>query len=92
MGVIVKFTCKQCGFVADDLAIGPSMFQDVLQKIVRCTGCDEIMTMPVDADNVVLEKFRKCHKCGGTDFVIWDGVCPKCGCKDFEMEDVGWWD
>lgn len=68
------------------------MFQDVNHKIVRCTGCAKVMTMPVDADNVVLEKYRKCHICGGTDFVFWNGICPKCGNKDLDFEQTGWWD
>lgn len=91
MGAIVQYTCMQCGFVADDLAIGPSLFQNVHHEIVRCIGCDNVMTKPVDADNIVVEKYRKCHICGGTDFVVWDGVCPKCGCKELKFEHTGWW-
>lgn len=92
MGAIIQYTCKQCGFVADDLAIGPSVFQSVHHEIVRCTGCDKVMTKPVDEENVVVEKYRKCHICGGTDFVIWNGICPKCGNKDLDFEQTGWWD
>ena len=92
MGEIVKYTCKKCGFTADDLAIGPSMFQNAHNEIVRCVDCDEVMTKPVDENNIVIEKYRKCNQCGGSNFVIWDKVCPKCGCEKFESKLTGWWD
>ena len=92
MGILVKYTCKKCGYVADDIAIGPSAFQNIMQAVVKCTKCNNIMSRPVDADWVVVEKYRKCSFCDCKEFVKWDGHCPQCGSIEISGEDVGWWD
>lgn len=91
MGVIVKYTCKHCGFVADDVFIGPGIA--CYQEPVICKDCGYVMSTSInEATRTILPQYTHCKKCGGPNLVLWDYRCPKCGSTSIDEETVEMWD
>lgn len=80
MGAILNYKCTKCDFKADDLALG-LRFAAMLYAFM-CTGCKLVFSKPVDGEENVVERFRTCHICGGTEWVRWNGKTFHAFCKD----------
>lgn len=91
MGVIVNYTCKHCGFVADEVFVGPGWA--TTQETFLCKDCGNVSSAPIDErTSTILPKYSHCNKCNGTNLVPWNGKCPRCGSTDIDEEAVGMWD
>lgn len=91
MGVIVNYTCKHCGFIADEVFLGLGWAS--CRKAVLCKDCGNVTSAPIDErTNTILSKYSRCIKCQGTNLVLWDGKCPKCNSAEIDEEAVGMWD
>lgn len=91
MGVIVKYTCKDCGVIADDVYVGPGFIS--INDVFVCKDCGNVMSRTIDAkSNEIVEKDSHCPNCNSTNLVIWDRVCPKCKKQALDEELVGLWD
>lgn len=91
MGVIVNYTCKHCGFIADEVFVGPGWAST--QVPVLCQDCGRVSSTAIDdRTNTLVEKYATCRHCGSKNIVVWDNKCPRCGSEDFDEECVGMWD
>lgn len=91
MGVIVKYSCEHCDFVADEVFVGPGWA--VTQGTFRCQDCGNVISAPIDErTNTILPKYSHCKTCNSTNLVPWDRNCPKCGSDEIDEEVVGMWD
>lgn len=91
MGVIVKYKCKQCGVIADDIFLGPGW--TCYQEPVICKDCGNIMSTSInESTRAILPQYAHCKRCGGSNLIIWDHKCPKCGKTEIEEDPVGMWD
>lgn len=91
MGVIVRYTCKHCGVIADDVFVGEGWAS--IQKSFLCKDCGSVNSAPIDdRTETIKPKFSHCKNCNSTNLIPWDGKCPKCGSTEIEEEAVGMWD
>lgn len=91
MGVIVKYICKHCDFVADDVCVGPGMI--CYQEPVMCKDCGNVMSTSIDeVTRTILPQYSHCRKCESPNLVLWNYRCPKCGSTAIDEETVGMWD
>lgn len=89
MGKIVKFTCKKCGHVVDELFLGPGFISN--QVAFECLDCHGIMSKEADDNGHLTDDQKTCSHCNGANLVPWDGKCPNCGNK-MKGECIGLWD
>jgi len=100
MGEILNLTCS-CGYEAEDLHVGCGMAgHDWCRELAVCSHCCEIVTIRATA------KQRGCPACrrkvavvqlpvlatGGSESVLLDTPCPRCGQEAMRVTEVGIWD
>lgn len=91
MGVIVKYTCCHCGFVADEIFLGPGWV--ICLEAVLCLECGNITSAQIDEMSMTIKPgTSRCSACHSDRLVPWDHKCPKCGSPDLDEESVGMWD
>lgn len=91
MGVLVKYTCKKCGVIADEVFVGPGFV--AINEVFLCKDCNNVMSRVMDMKTgKIKEEYSHCPYCNSTNLVMWDHVCPKCNQTEAEDEVVGFWD
>lgn len=91
MGVIVKYTCKHCDFVADEVFVGPGMVSYI--EPVLCQDCGSVSSCAIDEQTrKLVEKYAHCKNCDSSNLIVWNRKCPKCGLFGVDEECVGMWD
>lgn len=85
MGFDIQFTCPKCGFQTDEGEIFGSLDLEDFY-VGTCNDCHEIFNNTPDNKNI-------CPKCGSkfVEYFPNEGYvrCPKCGCKEMNVECTG---
>lgn len=94
MGEYTTFECRQCGYKADRIRWGVSVY-DPRQRFMPayCVECGIIVEVDMTGADIHVDEFR-CVVCGSELFFLEKAAsytCPKCKAQDMLLHQGEYW-
>jgi predicted RNA-binding Zn-ribbon protein involved in translation (DUF1610 family) len=94
MGEYTTFACRQCGYSADRIRWGVSMY-DPRQRFMPayCVECGTIVEVDMTGADIHIDEFH-CVVCGSELFFLEKAAsytCPKCKAHDMQLQQGEYW-
>lgn len=91
MGDIVKFTCKECGVIANGVFVGRGFI--AINELFICKDCGNVISRTIDEKtDKIIDSQAHCPYCNSMNLEIWNHTCPKCKKHKLQGEFIGDWD